>query len=92
MSSRHESGTTTDRDEIRRWVEARGGKPATVRDTAEGDEPGVLRIRFRDDDDALEVIDWDSFFQKFEEEKLAFLYQDRTEDGATSRFFKFVQR
>jgi hypothetical protein len=52
----------------------------------------VLRICFRDDEDALEVIDWGSFFKKFEEEKPAFLYQDRTEDGATSRFFKFVQR
>lgn len=89
----HQARTTTDHDRIRAWVEARGGKPATVRDTARGgEEAGVLRICFRNDDDALEVIDWDEFFEKFDEENLAFLYQERTEDGGTSRFFKFVQR
>jgi len=28
-----ETKITTDHDEIRRWVEARGGKPATVKGT-----------------------------------------------------------
>ncbi|HEX2083426.1 MAG TPA: hypothetical protein VHF86_08105 [Xanthomonadaceae bacterium] len=88
----HQARTTTDHDEIRAWVEARGGKPATVRDTAEDGEAGVLRICFRNDDDALEVIDWEAFFEKFDEENLAFLFQERTEGGDTSRFFKFVQR
>ena len=88
----HQAHTTTDHDEIRAWVEARGGKPATVRDTASEDDVGVLRICFRNDDDALEVIEWDAFFEKFEEENLAFLYQERTESGDTSRFFKFVER
>ncbi len=72
-------------------MDARHGKPATVRETMEGDEPGVLRIAFRDDHD-LAVIDWDRFFGKFEEEGLAFLYQERTRDGSRSRFFKFVER
>ncbi len=89
----HEARTTTDHDEIRAWVEARDGKPATVRDTASGgEEAGVLRICFRNDDDALETIGWDEFFEKFDAENLAFLYQERTEDGGTSRFFKFVER
>ena len=37
-------------------------------------------------------IEWDDFFQTFDERKLAFLYQDKTKDGGTSRFFKFVRR
>src|SRR5205085_1728217 len=37
------STTTTDHDEIRRWVEEHGGKPASVRGTENGDGAGVLR-------------------------------------------------
>lgn len=90
--SRHESHETTNHEEIRRWAEKRGGKPATVRGTEEkGEEAGILRIKFRNDED-LEEIGWEDFFEKFDEEKLAFLYQDRTEDGGESRFFKLVRR
>lgn len=39
-----ESQTTTDHDEIRRWVEEHDGKPASVKDTERDDEAGVLRI------------------------------------------------
>ncbi|HEX2238791.1 MAG TPA: hypothetical protein VHJ19_10800 [Gammaproteobacteria bacterium] len=89
-----ESKKTTDHDEIRKWVEARGGVPATVRSTGRKDEPGILRIQFQEQEsgDSLEEISWDDFFEKFEEQKLAFLYQDETKQGKTSRFFKFVNR
>lgn len=43
-------------------------------------------------EETLEKISWDEFFQIFDENKLAFLYQDRTEGGDTSRFNKFVSR
>lgn len=90
-----ESRTTTDHQAIRRWVEQRGGRPASVKGTeAGGGDAGILRIDFpgHGDDDTLEALDWDSFFDKFEESGLAFLYQDTTKDGDTSRFFKFVER
>lgn len=87
----HDAKTTTDHDEIRRWAEARGGRPASVRGTEADEDAGVLRILFRDDA-ALEAISWDDFFDKFEEEELAFLYQEKTSDGSQSRFFKFVNR
>ena len=88
-----ESKTTTDRAVIRKWVEARGGKPATVKGTGDRDEAGILRINFPGgDEDRLEEISWDEFFEKFEEKKLAFLYQDETSGGQESRFFKFVSR
>jgi hypothetical protein len=89
-----ESKTTINHDEIRAWIEARNGTPAAVASTANNDEPGVLRVLFQEQEsgNSLEKISWDDFFKKFEEEKLAFLYQDETKDGKTSRFFKFVQR
>ncbi len=87
-----ESKTTTDHDEIRRWVESHGGKPAAVTETGSGSDPGILRINFDDpggdDDDRLEEISWDEFFRAFDENELVFLYQD----GGESRFNKFVSR
>ena len=92
MTAKHEAQTTTDHEEIKRWVKARDGKPATVKATGEdGEEVGVLRISFRDDE-SLQTIEWEEFFDKFEEEGLAFLYQEETKDGKRSRFFKLVER
>lgn len=89
-----ESKTTTDHDEIRRWVEERGGRPARVRGTGSDDDPGLLRIDYpgRGDDEALEEISWEDFFEAFEENNLAFLYQEETKEGSESRFSKFVSR
>jgi hypothetical protein len=89
-----ESRTTTNHDEIRKWAEARGGKPATVKSTESKGEPGVLRIDFPGyrGQDTLEEISWDAFFAKFDEKHLAFLYQDKTSSGEQSRFFKLVSQ
>ena len=87
--SDHDSKTTTDHDTIREWAEARDGRPAMVDDEREG---GILRIDFQEPDESLEEIDWDTFFGIFEDRGLAFLYQEKTADGGTSRFNKFVQR
>jgi hypothetical protein len=92
---------TTDHDEVRRWAEERGGRPARVRDT--GDEsggkgkkgkggPGILRLDFGEPDEGLEEISWDEFFEAFEENELALLHQDKTADGKQSRFNKLVHR
>ena len=88
-----ESKTTTDHDEIRRWAEERHGHPASVKGTGKS-EPGILRIDFPgySGEEKLEEIGWDEFFDKFEKENLAFLYQDKTGSGGTSRFFKLVNR
>jgi len=83
------SNTTTEHDDIREWAEARDGHPAKV-DT--GGEGGILRIDFGEKEDNLTPIEWDEFFQIFDENKLAFLYQDETSDGGQSRFNKFVNR
>jgi hypothetical protein len=80
---------TTDHDQIRKWVEARNGHPARVRDEGPG---GILRIDFDEPEAKLEEISWDEFFRIFDENRLAFLYQDKTDGGRTSRFSKFVAR
>ena len=86
----HDGKTTTDHDTIRAWAEARGGRPARVADT--GDAGGILRIDFQEPDEGLEEIDWDTFFEIFEDRGLAFLHQEQTADGGKSRFNKFVSR
>ncbi len=53
---------------------------------------GILRFDFQEPDAGLEEIDWDEFFEIFEDNKLALLEQEQTASGAESRFFKFVAR
>lgn len=76
----------TDHDEIRRWVEENNGRPACVKGTGKGKDPGILRIDFDEEDEGLESIEWDAWFKAFEENDLALL---RAED---SRFNKLVSR
>ena len=82
---------TTTHETIRRWAEKRGAHPATVIGTS-SDTVGVLRLDFPgySGKDTLEEVSWDDFFEKFDREHLAFLYQDKTASGRTSRFCKFV--
>jgi hypothetical protein len=89
-----ESKKTTDHKVIRKWIEERGGHPAQVKGTGNGDDAGLLRIDLPgySGKQSLEEISWEEFFEKFEEKKLAFLYQDETRDGEPSRFSKFVRR
>ena len=91
-----DSKITTDHNEIRRWVEERGGHPAKVKGTSRGVESGagLLRIDYPgySGEDTLEEITWEQFFEQFEKTGLAFLYQDKLESGETSRFSKLVDR
>lgn len=99
MNQSSETRTTTDHDEIRRWVEDHDGRPVTVRGTeGSGESAGVLRIDFPGgassggDDDRLDPVEWDEWFQKFDDAGLAFLYQERRAGGGDSTFFKLVSR
>ena len=79
---------TVDHDTIRQWVEGHGGCPAHVKGTGGKRDPGILRVDFTgfSGQDSLEKISWDEFFESFDENELAFLYQ---EEG---RFNKLVSR
>ncbi|WP_165217448.1 hypothetical protein [Affinirhizobium pseudoryzae] len=84
-----EAVETTDHKTIKRWIEERGGHPSRVKGAKEG---GILRVDFGKPEDNLEAIEWEDFFSIFDENDLAFLYQDETKDGKTSRFNKFVSK
>ena len=86
--------TTTDHAQIKRWVEGRGGRPARVKGTNEKGTSGVLLIDYPgySGTQTLETISWQEFFQGFEENKLAFLYQDESKAGDESRFSKLINR
>ncbi|MBR0645385.1 hypothetical protein [Plastoroseomonas hellenica] len=70
---------TTDHKTIRRWAEAKGGKPAAVKRTHAGDSIGIIRIMFpdapRSEHDALTEISWEEFFEQFDKANLALLYE-----------------
>jgi hypothetical protein len=87
---------TIDHDEIRRWAEERGGKPAHVKGTGENGDPGILRIEFPSSpyakDENLEPISSDEWLRKFDQQELAFVYEERTADGQISYFNKLVSR
>ena len=93
QSGSHEAQVTTDHEEIRRWVEARGGQPAQVKGTQRRGS-ALLRIDYPgfSGEETLEPIEWDQFFEIFDENNLAFLYQESTADGGQSRFSKFISR
>jgi hypothetical protein len=88
------SNVTNNHAEIKRWVEERGGFPAAVKRTESKNDLGILRIDFPgfSGEDSLERVDWDDWFKAFDEKQLAFLHQDKTADGAVSRFNKLVSR
>ncbi len=73
----------TDHDEIREWVESRGGQPACVKGTA-----ALLRVDFGKPDEKLQPIEWDQWFETFDSRNLAALIQE----NGRSRFIKLVDR
>ena len=90
----HGSHTTTDHDVIRKWAEARDAKPASVRGTGGKDDAGLIRLDFPgySGDGKLETIEWSDFFEQFDAQKLALVYQEHTADGKRSNFNKLVSR
>jgi len=79
-----------DHEEIRRWVEAHGGQPARVLHARGKDEIGKLRLDFpgASPEGSLEPLAWDEWLAKFDEQRLALLYQE----GKNPRFNKLVPR
>lgn len=82
------SRVTTNHDEIRRWVESKGGHPAHVKSTGRGKDPGILRVDFPgySGQKTLGEVSWDEWFDAFDKHALAFIYQP------SSRFSKLVSR
>jgi ferritin-like metal-binding protein YciE len=88
------SKTTTDHEEIRRWAEERGAKPASVKGTGGSRDVGMIRLDFPgySGEESLEAISWDEWFEEFDKKNLALLYQEKTARGQKSNFNKLVSR
>lgn len=84
----------TGHEEIRRWAEERDAKPACVRGTGSSDDLGMIRLDFPGytGEQSLEHVNWDEWFQKFDERGLALLVQGGTARGQKSNFNKLVSR
>jgi hypothetical protein len=91
MSIAEENRITIDHETIKRWAKERGGYPATVSGSHSGTEVGVLRIGFGDEEE-LEQIGWDEFFEKFEDKALAMRYRDEPAASGSERFHEFFKR
>ena len=87
------SETTTNHDTIKRWAEARNARPAKVRDTAGRHGAGIIRIDFPGytGEESLEEISWSEWFDTFEQQQLALIYED-DDSSEHSNFNKLVRR
>ena len=88
------SKETKDHEEIQRWAESRGAIPSEVASTHSDSEAGILRFQFpkakNRNDSALRQISWEEFFEKFDENGLTLVYQEKTASGRKSNFNKLV--
>jgi hypothetical protein len=94
MASKASSRVLTDHDEIRDWAEERGARPSEVKRTHTDDNVGIIRLDFPgySGEDSLEEIEWDEWFDKFDDNNLALIVQDETAGGEKSNFNKIVSR
>jgi hypothetical protein len=94
MASRSSSRVLTDHDEIRRWAEERDARPSAVQRTHTDDSVGIIRLDFPgySGENSLEEIEWDEWFDKFDDNNLALIVQDQTAEGEQSNFNKIVSR
>ena len=85
---------TTEHDEIRHWAQERNGRPVSVKHDPLDPNGSTIQIDFLFDkyDDNIQEISWDEFFESFEQEELALVYQTETEGGRLSRFGRIVRR
>ena len=83
---RRRTQKTRDHDVIRKWAETHGAQPASsVR--AEGHGVGVLRFEMPGGSGRpLKRIDWNEWFQAFDDRALCFVYEDN--GGSRSDFFR----
>jgi hypothetical protein len=83
-----------DHEEIRQWAEERGARPACVRGTGGREDIGMIRLDFPgySGERSLEHIEWDEWFDKFDDSGLALLVQETTARRQKSNFNKLVSR
>lgn len=84
---------TIDHQQIKQWVHERRGWPAIKVNNSNGKvSDGVLSIGFNgcENVELLTPITWEEFFKKFDEQNLAFIYQDQDASGYLSLQYQFM--
>lgn len=84
---------TTDHEMIRQWVRERGGAPSMARRVGQPAE-GALVVNFPDDGSDGPVVDisWADFFQRFEDQNLAFVYRESLPEAEDAYYYQLVDR
>ena len=82
---------TIDHKEIREWIEEQNGMPAVLTETSEDEEDGVesadmLHISFDPNDPNMVEMEWDEFFERFDNDNLALVYDDIIPKGTLPEF------
>lgn len=85
---------TTDNDEIRTWIEDHDGVPVIIKGVVEdkGESPEMLHVSFGPMSPDMEEMDWDEFFERFENENLALVYDDAEPLVEGTPDFEFTDR
>ena len=91
-SDRSPRDITTDHETIREWVENRGGTPAHVTGETDDTARTLYIVEEGEAMDGLESISWEAFFETFEDEALAFVYQDRDVGETDEWLYDLVDR
>ena len=83
---------TTDHETIREWVEDRGGRPAHMTGKTDDTARTLYIVEEGEAMEGLEPIPWEAFFETFEDEALAFVYQDRELGETDEWLYDLVDR
>ncbi len=83
---------TTDRETIRSWAEARRGLPAVQVKGRGSTAEMELCFGFPgcEDQDRLQVISWEKFFELFDRNRLVFMYQDQAQSPGLLPTYNFL--
>lgn len=88
----NEAKSTTDLKEIKQWAEKRKGIPSIFKNFLKEQNESFLRICFpgHTNHDSFKKVSWRRWYRIFKKHQLAFLYQEETNDGDLSHFFKLI--
>lgn len=85
--------STTSLHVIRAWSAEREGKPARLKNSMKKGG-ALLRIIFpgHEEDEPIEEIPWDIWYDTFLKSNLKFMYREKTEEGTESNLYRLAER
>lgn len=91
---------TTKHDEIKKWVEEHGGRPAIIGSLELNINSVGLQLNFHGKQDKeylgesvpLIYVNWEKFFEIFDKKNLALMYEERKDYFDISMSYRFINR